>query len=546
MFFDTKELEKVNIFNKGKVYRNSSVQQLVEQALIRQEGKLNHAAALAVKTGRYTGRAAKARFIVEDKHKNEINWGKINKSISEKVFDHLYQKVAKHLSERDALFVSDGYAGADRSHSINVRVINEIAAQNLCARNMFLRYKREELENFEPDFTLLVAPSCKADPNIDGVDTNAFVVINLSKKIILIGGTAYAGEMKKSIFSVMNYLMPKKEILPMHCAANMAHDGNVALFFGLSGTGKTTLSTDENRKLIGDDEHGWSDDGVFNFEGGCYAKCYKLEEEYEPQIYNAIRFGSVIENVIMNPVDRIFDFYDDNITENGRVSYPMEFIPNIEPSGKGGHPKTIIFLTADAFGVLPPVAKLDNEQAIYHFISGYTSKLAGTEDGIIEPTATFSQFFGAPFMPLHPHMYADLFGRYLKKYKPDVYLINTGWTGGGFGTGKRISIKDTRAIVTAALNGELHDAGYQIHPIFNLNIPTKCPNVDAKILDPINTWADKSAYQKQANKLANLFVQNIKNFDDISDDIIKTGPQPTDKITDQISDDKKPQRDFVI
>ncbi|MBU0578183.1 phosphoenolpyruvate carboxykinase (ATP) [Patescibacteria group bacterium] len=526
MFFDPKELEKVNIFAKGKVYSNFSFEHLVEEAIIRREGKLSNTGALAVKTGRYTGRAAKARFIVKDKFKNEIDWGEVNKPISQEVFDHLYQKVTKYLSEKDTLFVFDGYAGADKKHSLNVRVVNELASQNLCIRNMLLRYKHEELKNFKPDFTLLVAPNCKSDPDTDGTGTDAFVIINLSKKIILIGGTGYAGEMKKSIFSVMNFLMPKQGVLPMHCAANATEDGDMALFFGLSGTGKTTLSTDKKRKLIGDDEHGWSKDGVFNFEGGCYAKCYKLEQKHEPQIYKAMQFKAVVENAIMNPLDRTFDFYDKSITENGRISYPLDFIPNAVRSGLGGHPKTIIFLTADAFGVLPPVAKLNDKQAIYHFLSGYTSKLAGTEDGIVEPLAVFSQFFGAPFMPCHPHVYADLFGKYLKKYKPNVFLINTGWTGGGFGIGKRISIKNSRAMVNAALDGKFDKVKYKTHPIFNLDMPAACPQVDAKILEPSNTWKNKDEYKKQANKLAKLFTENFKRFKNIPSTIVEAGPHP--------------------
>jgi len=395
---------------------------------------------------------------------------------------------------------------------------------------MFLRYTDEELENFAPDYTLLVAPRFEADPQVDGIDTEAFIIINLTKRIVIIGGTGYAGEIKKSIFTIMNFLMPKKGVLPMHCAANMTENGDVALFFGLSGTGKTTLSADENRKLIGDDEHGWSDEGVFNFEGGCYAKCYKLDEKHEPQIYNAMHFQAVVENAIMNPHTREFDFHDNSITENGRISYPLEFIPNAVPSGKGGHPKTIIFLTADAFGVLPPVAKLDHNQATYHFVSGYTSKLAGTEDGIVEPQATFSRFFGAPFMPAIPNVYAELFDRYLKKYKPDVFLVNTGWVGGKFGVGERISIANSRAIVTASLNGELDKVEYKKHEIFNLNIPKSCPNVKSNILNPVNTWTSSDEYEKQANKLANLFEENIKKYPSVSNEVKEAGPKPTKKV----------------
>ena len=518
-------LISLGIKAKGRILRNLEPVDLIKESLYLERARLSDTGALSVKTGKYTGRASKHRYIVaNDKYHNEINWGKDNMPMESDTFNKLYDKITKYMSEKDDLFVFDGQVGADEKYSLNIRIINELPSQNLCARNMFIRLDEGDLENFKPDFIVLAAPKCIATED-DGVPGEAFICINLSKKIVVIGGTGYAGEIKKSLFSIMNFLLPKKGILPMHCAANMDNEGNTALFFGLSGTGKTTLSADENRKLIGDDEHGWSDIGIFNFEGGCYAKTINLKKEHEPQIYNAIRHGAVVENVRINE-DGVFDFSDSGISENGRVSYPVDFIENAELSGVGGHPKTILFLTADTYGVLPPISKLNFEQAMYHFISGYTCKLAGTEAGVVEPKVVFSSFFGAPFMPHKPMVYANLLAENMKKYNTQVYLINTGWTGGPYGVGKRISIKDTRAMVTGAITGVLDNVEYKIHPIFNLPIPVTCSNVESSILNPINSWKDKDFYFKKANDLAKKFVANFYKFENIPQSIVDAGPKP--------------------
>jgi phosphoenolpyruvate carboxykinase (ATP) len=518
-------LSKTGIKNTGPIHRNLSVDELVKRAIDRKEGEISKVGALTIQTGKYTGRSPNDRFIVDESSVHDkINWGKINIPISEEQFNVLHDHIRKYLSQRDELFIFDGAVGADSKHSLKVRVVNELAAQSLLTHQLLRRPTREELENHEPGFTILVAPGCKADPKKHGVNSEAFIVINYKKRIVLIGTSMYGGEIKKSIFTVMNFLMPESGILPMHCSANIGQDGRTALFFGLSGTGKTTLSADPNRKLIGDDEHGWSDDGIFNFEAGCYAKCINLSREYEPQIFDAIKYGSVVENVVMDPATKELDFADSSITENTRAAYPIEHIPNAELSGLGGHPKTIIFLTADAFGVMPPIAKLRHEQAMYHFMSGYTSKLAGTERGITEPQATFSAFFGEPFMPGMPMVYSNLLRDYVKKYGTNVFLINTGWTGGPYGVGERMAIKLTRAMVTAALEGKLDKVEYQKHPVFNVMIPKECPFVPSEILNPINTWKDKKAYQKQAEELAGLFKKNFKKFIHASDEVRNAGP----------------------
>jgi phosphoenolpyruvate carboxykinase (ATP) len=520
------QLREFNIEAKGEVHRNLDVNTLLKKSVERKEGVISKTGSLTVTTGKYTGRSPNDRFIVDtpDVH-DEIAWGKVNMPLSEEYFDKLYEKITKHMSGLDELFVFDGFAGADKKHTLHIRVVNEFSSQNLFIHQLLRRPNKEELESHDPKLTILAAPGCIADPESDGTNSEAFVVINLKKKVVIIGGTSYAGEIKKSIFSVMNYFLPKKGVLPMHCSANMGKDSQTALFFGLSGTGKTTLSADENRILIGDDEHGWSENGIFNFEGGCYAKCIDLSKENEPQIYNAIRDGALVENVVMDPKTLEYDFADNSLTENTRAAYPLEYIPNSEVSGVGGHPKTIIFLTADASGVMPPVAKLDPTQAMYHFMSGYTSKLAGTERGITEPVATFSSFFGEPFMPLKPMVYANLLKQYLEKYNSSVFLINTGWTGGPYGTGERISIKDTRKMVTAALNSDLDSVEYEHHEIFNLDIPKSCPDVESKILKPQNTWESLQAYEKKANELAALFQKNIEKFSDVTDEIKKSGPK---------------------
>ena len=422
------------------------------------------------------------------------------------------------------IFVFDGFVGADKSNRLPIRIINDHAWQSLFARQLFVRPSKEELDNHEPEFTVICLNDFEALPEIDGTNSNAFILINLSKKITIIGATSYAGEMKKSLFSVMNYLMPSRNIFPMHCSANIGKNGETALFFGLSGTGKTSLSADPNRLLIGDDEHGWSENGVFNFEGGCYAKCINLTEEAEPQIWNAIKSGAVLENVIVDKETLKPDFDDGTITENTRAAYPLDYIPGAVFPSVGGHPKVIIFLTADALGVLPPVSKLTKEGAMFHFLSGYTSKLAGTERGIKEPISTFSECFGAPFMPRFASVYAKMLGERISQHNTVVYLINTGWSGGPYGVGKRISIKYSRAMVTAALTGSLDIVKYRHDEVFNLDVPTECPDVPSEILDPKNTWVDKDSYDLSAKKLAQLFSDNFKKFKSVTDDIKSAGP----------------------
>lgn len=522
---ETYGIEKWGILNPVRIHRNAVPAELVELALKTEDSKLMDNGALLVYTGKYTGRSPKDRFIVDEPSiTNDIDWGSENKKISVEKFDKILAKVTAYLNNRE-LFIFDGFAGADPKHRLNVRVINEYASHNLFIRDMLLRPSDEELKNFTEDFTILSAPGLKLVPEIDGTNSEAAIILSFERKVLVICGSKYCGEMKKGVFSVMNYLLPKKGILGMHCSANVSLDGkHSALFFGLSGTGKTTLSADPNRGLIGDDEHGWSDEGIFNFEGGCYAKCIDLTEEKEPEIYRAIRFGSVVENVVVDE-KRQADYSDQSITENTRVAYPIDFIPNAVIPSVAGHPNTIIFLTADSFGVLPPVAKLTKEQAMYYFISGYTSKLAGTERGIVDPQSTFSTCFGAAFLPLRTSVYAKLLGEKIEKHGSEVYLINTGWSGGPYGVGSRMSLKITRAIVTAALNGELGKAEYEQEPFFGLYIPKAVSNVDSKILSPINTWADKKAYEATAKRLASDFVKNIEKYNDIDENIKNAGPK---------------------
>ena len=410
------------------------------------------------------------------------------------------------------MFVFDGYAGADEKFSLPIRVINEHAWQNLFAHQLFIRPNDIELKNHKAQFTIIAAPGFHAVPEIDATKSEAFIIVHFGKKQVIIGGTEYAGEIKKSVFSVMNYLLTEKQVCPMHCSANVGPDGDVALFFGLSGTGKTTLSADPGRNLIGDDEHGWSPNGIFNFEGGCYAKCINLKKEHEPQIFNAIKFGSVLENVVIDPLTREADYADDCLTENTRAAYPIDYIPGAVIPSVGKHPKTIFLLTADAFGVMPPIARLNKEQAMYYFLSGYTSKLAGTERGIVKPEATFSSCFGAPFLPRSPHVYAKLLGELIDIHQTKVYLLNTGWTGGAYGEGNRISLRYTRAMVTAALNGTLDDVPYKANHIFRVNVPTQCPGVPDVILEPRDTWKDKEAYDRQAWELVHMFEQNYSTL----------------------------------
>ncbi len=497
---------------------NLPVNKLVEISLSRGEGTLTSTGALRIATGKYTGRSPNDKFIVKDAMTADEIWWDNNAPISEENFDKLYNKIVAYLeSKKEDIYIFEGYAGAEYKHTLPVRFVNELPWQNIFVQQLFLRKHDLEWPVVDKEgFTILAAPGCKANPATDGTNSEAFVVINFSKKLVLIGGTSYAGEQKKSVFSVLNYLLPKQGMLSMHCSANQGKDGDVALFFGLSGTGKTTLSADPDRMLIGDDEHGWTEDGIFNFEGGCYAKCINLSQENEPQIWDAIKFGTIVENVVLDSRG-VIDFNSAEITENTRAAYPVHYIPNCIYPGVGNVPNTIVFLTADAFGVLPPVAKLSPEQAMYYFISGYTSKLAGTERGITEPQATFSSCFGSPFLPLHPLNYANLLKEKINKHNTQVYLINTGWQGGKYGVGKRISIKDTRAIVAGAINGSLANVEYETDPIFNLQMPKSCPNVDAKVLNPKNTWSDKAEYDVVAKQLAQMFIKNFQKYNQNTD-----------------------------
>ncbi len=520
---NTYGIEKHNIMTPKNVYRNLSPAVLTEMALKTEDCKLTDKGALLVETGKYTGRSPKDRYVVDEPTTTaNINWNNENKKISEETFERIYGEIAAYLSNRD-IYIFDGFAGADEKYRIGIRIINEYASQNLFMNNMLIRPTAEELEKFEEKFTVICAPGLKLNAEKEGINSEAAIILNFKKSIVIIAGSKYCGEMKKSVFSVMNYILPLEGVLGMHCSANMAMDGSgdTALFFGLSGTGKTTLSADPNRGLIGDDEHGWSDKGIFNIEGGCYAKCIDLSKEKEPEIYGAIRHGAVVENVIVDPETRVPDYTDNSLTENTRVSYPIDFIDNAVVPSVGGHPKTIIFLTADAYGVLPPVSKLTKEQAMYYFVSGYTSKVAGTERGITDPVSTFSTCFGSPFLPLKSSVYAELLGEKIEKHGSNVYLVNTGWNG----TGKRMSLKATRAMVTAALNGSLADVEYYVEPYFGLSVPKTCPGVESEILDPQNSWADKKAYDKKAKDLAKKFVENFKKYDHMPAEIVNAGPK---------------------
>ncbi|MFJ3386091.1 MULTISPECIES: phosphoenolpyruvate carboxykinase (ATP) [unclassified Lysinibacillus] len=516
--------ELKELLNGGNINVQLSVPQLAEKATSRGEAMLTVDGAVRAETGKYTGRSPKDKYTVEEEStKDKIDWGKVNRPISSEVFDNLYVKVVKYLKEREELFVFKGFAGADKDSQLSIQVINEYAWHNLFAHQLFIRPTEEELASHVADFTVISAPNFKADPAIDGTASETFIIVSLEKKIILIGGTEYAGEIKKSIFGIMNYLLPQQGILSMHCSANVGEAGDVALFFGLSGTGKTTLSADPDRKLIGDDEHGWSDNGVFNIEGGCYAKTINLSAEKEPEIYNAIRFGSVLENVAVDPETRVCDYDDGSLTENTRVAYPIQYIENIVDPSVAGHPKTIIFLTADAFGVLPPISKLTKEQAMYHFLSGFTSKLAGTERGVTEPEPVFSTCFGSPFLPLPATVYAEMLGQKIDEHGAQVFLVNTGWTGGEYGTGSRMKLSYTRAMVRAAIDGKLTDVETIQDSVFGLNIPTSIEGVPTEVLNPRDAWADKAAYDKKAAELAGLFNENFKKFSNVSEAITKLG-----------------------
>jgi phosphoenolpyruvate carboxykinase (ATP) len=501
-----------------------SVPRLVEKVLSRGEGVLSSTGAVRAETGKYTGRSPKDKFIVEEPSvKDKIDWGSVNQPISPEAFDKLYNKVIQYLKEKDEIFVFKGFAGADKKYRLPIQVVTEYAWHNLFAHQLFIRPTQEELENHHAEFTVISAPNFKANPEVDGTRSETFIIISFERRTVLIGGTEYAGEMKKSIFSVMNYMLPEQDILSMHCSANVGLEGDVALFFGLSGTGKTTLSADPNRRLIGDDEHGWGPNGVFNIEGGCYAKCIGLSREKEPQIYDAIRFGSVLENVILDEETREPNYDDNTLTENTRAAYPIQAIDNIVDPSIAGHPNTIIFLTADAFGVLPPISKLSKEQAMYHFLSGYTSKLAGTERGITSPQATFSTCFGSPFLPLPATRYAEMLGKKIDEHNVKVFLVNTGWTGGEYGVGSRMKLAYTRAMVQAALEGELDHVETIKDEIFGLEIPLHVPGVPDDVLQPQKTWADPEAYEKKAKELAAKFRENFKKFSNVPVEIEQLG-----------------------
>ena len=519
-------LEGHGLYNLNEIFWNLPTPALYEHALRRREGALSHLGPLVVRTGHHTGRSANDKFIVEESEsRDQIWWGPINKPISEENFDTLHQRMASYLQMKD-VYVQDCFAGADPEYRMPIRIITEYAWHSLFARNLFIQPKEGDLVAHEPYFTVINSPRFHAVPDQDNTRSETFILVNFKKRLVLIGGTSYAGETKKSIFSVMNYLMPGRGVLPMHCSANISPDGKTALFFGLSGTGKTTLSADKSRTLIGDDEHGWSDNGIFNFEGGCYAKMIKLSAENEPEIYATTqRFGTVLENVTMDAHNRRLDLDDGSLTENTRGAYHISAIPNATLDGVGGQPENIIFLTCDAFGVMPPISRLTPEQAMYHFISGYTARVAGTEKGVTEPSPVFSACYGAPFMPLHPRRYAELLGERIRQHKANVWLINTGWTGGPYGVGQRVAIPHTRAMVNAALDGKLADVPTRQDPVFGFEVPEHCPGVPDTLLQPRDSWTDGAAYDAQAKKLAGMFHENFKTFADQTDEAIRNaGP----------------------
>ncbi|MFH1686037.1 MAG: phosphoenolpyruvate carboxykinase [bacterium] len=525
--FSSYGLENHGLTNVGKVHWNHNTPLLYEDIVRRNEGHVLHLGPVAVRTGLHTGRAAKDKFIVrESLSQDKVWWGPVNKEFSPEKFEMMFRRLQAYLQGRQ-LWVQDCFAGFDPRYRLPVRIITETAWHNLFARNLFIQSDPSLLESHVPQFTVIHVPNFQAIPELDGTNSEAFILLNLKRKLVLIGGTAYAGEIKKSIFTVLNYLLPLENVLSMHCSANVGARGDVALFFGLSGTGKTTLSADPDRSLIGDDEHGWSPDGIFNFEGGCYAKVINLSPESEPEIFATTRrFGTILENVAYDPITRRLDLNDHALTENTRAAYPLSHIPNALRESMAGHPKNVVMLTADAFGVMPPISRLTPEQAMYHFISGYTAKVAGTEAGVSEPQATFSACFGAPFMVLHPSRYAELLARRITDHKVDCWLVNTGWTGGPYGVGRRMSIHHTRALLNAALDGSLSKVDFETDPVFGVRVPTSCPGIPAEILNPRHTWADKNAYDAKAQHLAKLFVENFKQFESqTSQQIRQAGPQ---------------------
>lgn len=521
-------LETLGIVRSGPVHWNLSTAALYEESIRRNEGLLAADGPFVCRTGAHTGRSPNDKFVVrEPSSEQHVHWGSTNRSIDGAKFDALHRDMMAYLQDKE-LYVQDCWAGADPAYRLPIRIVTEYAWHSLFARNMFLpEDDRATLARHEPQFAVINAPNFKADTGRHGTRSDVAIFVHFGRKMVLIAGTSYAGETKKSIFTVLNYILPLKGVLSMHCSANLGKDGDAALFFGLSGTGKTTLSSDPARRLIGDDEHGWSDKGIFNFEGGCYAKVIKLSAEAEPQIFATTRrFGTILENVVVDPETRRLDLDDATYTENTRGSYPIAFIDNAEPSGLGGHPTNIVMLTADAYGVLPPIAKLTPDGAMYHFLSGYTARVAGTEKGVTEPKATFSTCFGAPFLPLNPNVYARMLGEKIAKHQARVWLVNTGWTGGPYGIGSRMKIAHTRAMITAALSGQLEKVSFQKHPAFNVDVPTTCPGVPAGVLDPRSTWPDPKAYDEQARKLAKMFVDNFKAFEaDVAPSVKAAGPR---------------------
>jgi phosphoenolpyruvate carboxykinase (ATP) len=511
----------------GTVHWNLVAPELIQAAIRRGEGELADMGPFVAKTAPHTGRSPNDKFVVKEPvSEKDVDWGKVNQPIGEDKFELLLTDIRAYLNQSNELFVQDLYCGADSKYRLSVRYVSPSAWHMAFVRNMFIRPELSDLPTFDPNFTVLHAPEFEADPARHGTRTTTFIVLNLARRMILIGGTRYAGELKKSMFTVMNYMLPKQGVLSMHCSANIGKQGDTALFFGLSGTGKTTLSADPNRALIGDDEHGWSKDGVFNFEGGCYAKVINLSAEGEPDIYRTTQmFGTILENVVLDGSSRRVKFEDQSITENTRASYPLPYIPNHVPNGRGAHPKNVVFLTADAFGVLPPIARLTAEQAMYYFLSGYTAKVAGTERGVTEPQATFSACFGAVFLVWHPTKYANMLGELLNEHGSRVWLVNTGWSGGPYGVGKRMKLSHTRAMVSAALSGELDKVATHMDPVFGLSIPSAVPNVPTDVLDPRGTWSDPAAYDSQARKLAEMFRKNFEKFGNASEAIKGAGPK---------------------
>ena len=514
------------IANPGTIHCNNSPAELYEMSLERGESKIASTGALTSITGLHTGRSAGDKFTVRDETTEDNIWWDNSKSITPDQFELLYQDFLAHADGRE-LFCQELDVGADAEHKLPTRVYSEFAWHALFIQNLMIELSPEELEKFDAEFTVVDLPSFKADPARHGTDTETVIAVNFDRRLVLIGSTSYAGEMKKSAFTCLNYILPVKGVMPMHCSINESHDGETAVFFGLSGTGKTTLSADPDRILIGDDEHGWSDKGVFNFEGGCYAKMIKLSHEAEPEIYDAVnRFGAVLENVVLKGKKRVPDFDDGSLTENTRGAYPLSFIPNASETGTGGHPKNIVMLTADAFGVLPPLSRMTPSQAMYHFLSGYTAKVAGTEKGVTEPTATFSTCYGAPFMPRHPSVYGNLLRELIAKHDVNCWLVNTGWTGGKYGTGHRMPIKETRALLSAALSGGLANVEFRVDPTFGFDVPVSVEGVDTSILDPRGTWADKDAYDAQAQALADMFVANFEKFEShVDNNVREAAPQ---------------------